>query len=927
MCEKNSSNIQKHTLIMRKKIKEKKINKKKKNIISKKLIAIKKKRFLKIAKNKQKNKKTSVAKTRKIKIRNIVKNIKKMVTPQKVEQSFLIMNEKALPSISLPCARDVINESILPSDEEIIDVFAKAQKTIIENNLDLICVMPPYDFDGSFCYEQKITFLEEDGIVHEIHSIIESYNDNFSQIIPETDDEEVEVPKASQLNKIQDLTFVRSASIVLWPLLKIYNSIYWFFKINIVKRKKRKYVIQYLETIEKEKQEMDVFAKPDRIELWGLVIPHNWKRVLVSFVVVGLFLILPFEGLDYYESISGVKEKMLAKSRIALASLEDGQVSIKNLDLRAAAEDFEIAKNNFEYAKLEFSKMNVFTRVLATKFPKKGKNVQTSLNLLDVGKSIAEAGQNLSLSVNSLLEDFKINKNITSKTLDKLSILRGSLDLVLPKIAEAKDDINSIDLDTLNDSNKNAVSAVRRTLPDIEMKIQNLSLLTETVLHVLGHDYWQRYLVLFQNSNEMRATGGFLGSFALMDINKGKIVNLEIPSGGTYDLQGSLRAMVESPQPLHIINPIWEFQDSNWWPNFPDTAKKASWFYEKSAGASVHGVIAITSNFMEDILKVIGPIEMQKYERTITSENFVDETQKIIEIEYDKIENKPKQFIADMAPEIIDAIALLEHDKLQELIDATYKGLSEKQILLYSYNSEIQKIIEDLDWAGSQNNDKGDYLSVINTNIAGNKTDGMIREEITHTVNIDTDGIITDTVKIIRSHDGIKGEQFTGVQNNNYIRIYVPLGSKLISAVGFAGPDANLFEIAPEGYKIDEDVKRIEGNHTVDALSGMEIYNENNKTVFANWIMLKPGESKTTIIQYTLPHTLSDDNTLYNLNVQKQPGSSGSGYTLEFYFPKNMSIVETYPKNLSAFAENITNNIIQYSDTLSTDKFYGIVIK
>ena len=236
-----------------------------------------------------------------------------------------------------------------------------------------------------------------------------------------------------------------------------------------------------------------------------------------------------------------------------------------------------------------------------------------------------------------------------------------------------------------------------------------------------------------------------------------------------------------------------------------------------------------------------------------------------------------------MAPEIIDAIALLEHDKLQELIDATYKGLSEKQILLYSYNSEIQKIIEDLDWAGSQNNDKGDYLSVINTNIAGNKTDGMIREEITHTVNIDTDGIITDTVKIIRSHDGIKGEQFTGVQNNNYIRIYVPLGSKLISAVGFAGPDANLFEIAPEGYKIDEDVKRIEGNHTVDALSGMEIYNENNKTVFANWIMLKPGESKTTIIQYTLPHTLSDDNTLYNLNVQKQPGSSGSGYTLEFY--------------------------------------------
>lgn len=918
---------------MKKKVKEKKIHKKKIYIIARKKTAIKKKRFLKIAKSKPKNISMPIARVKKITVRDIVKNIKKMVTSQKIEQSFLINSENK---------KEVSNEkeTILLPDEEIIDVFAKIEEPR-DNSFDLhlICVMPPHDPEGSFCFEGKITFLEEDGIIHEIRTIIEINNENISinipdisndnivETIPDAEEDIGEVPQSSQLNKISDLTFVRSASILLRPIIKIYNFFYWFLKIHIVKRKKKQYVIRYLEAIEKEKQEMDVFAKPDRVELWGLIMPHNWKRILVSFVIIGLFLILPFEGLDYYESISGVKEKMLANSRIALASLEDGQTSIKNMNLRAAAENFETAKNNFEFAKQEFSKMNVFTKALATKFPKKGKNVQTSLNLLDAGISIAEAGQNLSLSVNSLLEDFKSNKNITSATLDKLSVLRGSLDLILPKIAEAKEEINAIDLETLSASNKSAVTAVQRTLPGIEEKIQNLSLLTETVLHVLGYDYWQRYLVLFQNSNEMRASGGFLGSFALMDIDKGKIVNMEIPPGGTYDLQGSLLETVESPHPLHIINPVWEFQDSNWWPNFPETAKKTSWFYEKSAGASVHGVIAITSNFMEDILKVIGPVEMEKYERVITSENFVDETQKIVELEYDKSENKPKQFIADMAPEIIDKISLLGQDRLQELIDVVYKGLSEKQILLYSFSPNIQGIIEDLDWAGAQKDEKGDYLSVINTNIAGNKTDGMIQEEIVHTVSVGDDGSITDTVKIRRTHNGIKGEQFSGVQNNDYIRIYVPERSELISSEGFLGPENNLFEIAPEGYRMDEDLKRIEGIHTIDDMSGMEIYKENNKTVFAHWIMLKPGESKTAIIKYKLPFSINSANSFYNLNVQKQPGLSGTRYSLEFYFPKNMSIGETYPKNLSAYGTNISTNSIQYADILATDKFYGIVIK
>jgi len=41
----------------------------------------------------------------------------------------------------------------------------------------------------------------------------------------------------------------------------------------------------------------------------------------------------------------------------------------------------------------------------------------------------------------------------------------------------------------------------------------------------LGFDYDQRYLLVFQNNNELRASGGFIGSFALVDIGNGQIKN------------------------------------------------------------------------------------------------------------------------------------------------------------------------------------------------------------------------------------------------------------------------------------------------------------------------------------------------------------------------------------------------------------------
>ena len=58
-----------------------------------------------------------------------------------------------------------------------------------------------------------------------------------------------------------------------------------------------------------------------------------------------------------------------------------------------------------------------------------------------------------------------------------------------------------------------------------------------------------------------------------------------------------------------MIAPQWYFWDANWWADWPTSANKLMWFYEKSNGPTVDGVVSFTPTVMEELLKIIGPIE------------------------------------------------------------------------------------------------------------------------------------------------------------------------------------------------------------------------------------------------------------------------------------------------------------------------------
>lgn len=664
----------------------------------------------------------------------------------------------------------------------------------------------------------------------------------------------------------------------------------------------------------------DIFAKPPYFKFTNLYIPCDWYKKIAIFILIAIILVLPLQAFTYYQNLQDTKDRILLITNEAIENLKLAQQSATEFDLTTASSQFNEAKNNFTSAQQEINALNILAGEILKLLPGQDKSVAAGLVLLEAGETVAEIGQILI----DTSQNFLTNKNLTDYY-QSLVTFKSNLRGALEKFNQIKIKIEEIKMADLPAEHRQAFEKVLTFLPTIQKGFIEIYDIDEALLKVLGHNQWQRYLLIFLNNNELRGGGGFMGSFGLFDIDQGKIKNLEIPGGGTYAIQGQLIPKVISPEPLHLINSRWEFQDANWWPDFPTTAKKIQWFYQSAGGPSVDGIIVITSTLMERLLAIFEPISMPDYGREITSENFVSETQKIVELEYDKEENKPKQFIADLAPKLIERIFSANAEELTQLLNVLKESLNERQLLVYFNDEKIEKIVSEFGWSGELRQTEGDYLSVVHSNIAGGKTDGVIKEIIQHQAEVQPDGSIIDTIKLIRHHTGIPGENiFTGVQNNSYVRFYVPLGSALLEISGFKKPPENLFEEPLVDYQPDVDLISVESEKIKDERTGTDIYKESGKTVFGNWLQLKAGEIQEAMIKYRLPFKFTSEgqNTFYySLLTQKQAGSLGSELQSNLKLNDQLKFLAKFPANLPGDEKETS-----FKAKLNVDQFYGVVL-
>jgi hypothetical protein len=659
--------------------------------------------------------------------------------------------------------------------------------------------------------------------------------------------------------------------------------------------------------------------------------------VSLAIMITG-FVSFGFQAKDDIE-VRGVRAVNYIKE--AKVDLQNKNFELATTNLVSAKQEFKDAQNQID--KLGGRSLDIFAHIPFLSKISSGKNV------VALGDGLTDAVVQLS-KVSELLagvgNPLDLKDEGRSSLTDIFIKVQESINLSKESLHKAEMASVKINVDDLPLEHQEKIKFIKEFLPLVNDSLDEFDRAAEIFLELFGHNGQRKYLIVFQNNQEMRATGGFIGSYGLLETSQGRIDRLKIE--GIYHPDGQLKVDVVPPRPIQKISASWSTHDANWWPDFPKSAEKISWFYEKTGGPTVDGVIAVTPVLLQKMLEVTGPIEMSEYNKTITSKNVIKEIQQEVEVDYKENVKKnaniesgdekigreevvdPKKILADLTPILFAKFFDLEDPKQAgKVIKILLDTLKEKQVLINFKDNKVQEVVATQGWAGEILKTEKDYLMVINSNINGHKTDGVIEENIKHQAEIQADGSVIDTVVITRKHNGGNTEyEWWNKVNADYMRVYVPQGSKLISAEGYTREvNDERLNYDKLGFQIDADVKAEENYMEIDKDSGTRIYEENNKTVFANWVYVSPQERVTVIYKYLLPFKVDitdGKNNRYSLLMQKQSGSVNSTIKAEIEFPFAWDTTWVEPKNLQL---DKRNGKLLFSHELDTDQFIGAVFK
>lgn len=411
-----------------------------------------------------------------------------------------------------------------------------------------------------------------------------------------------------------------------------------------------------------------------------------------------------------------------------------------------------------------------------------------------------------------------------------------------------------------------------------EQGLDMLSTFSTSLPDLIGFNEPKNYLILFQNNHELRPTGGFIGSYAILTMNNGKIDSLNIDDIYNPDGQLDVRNIKVSP-PKPIADFLAEdrlyIRNANWDPDFNESSKQIMELFNRIDGIELAGVISMDLHLVKSLINVTGPIYLAAFNEEITQENLYERTQFNSSYDYTEGSQQKRQFLTVLGSKLIESLFSVENEKLSMLMSTLLEGLNERHLQISLSSSQLSVLLNQNNWDGALVTTPGDYLQVVNANLGGTKANYYVQNDMSYEVSSKTrDGLLRGKVVLEYEHTGID-EAWPGGPYTNYVRVLTQDGSKL------TGASINQNESFEED--IFEDV----------VISKVGNYNS-----FETSFVLEPSSKTILTLYYDLPEYLSvtKESTDYNLVWQKQPGTNDDGFTYSFKPPFGMEFDEVSGK-------------------------------
>lgn len=394
--------------------------------------------------------------------------------------------------------------------------------------------------------------------------------------------------------------------------------------------------------------------------------------------------------------------------------------------------------------------------------------------------------------------------------------------------------------------------------------------IVEEMPEILGAEEKKEYLVVFQNNMELRPTGGFIGSFALLTFEKGNLSDFRVQD--VYSADGQLKGHVEPPAAIkdYLGEANWFLRDSNWDPDFPTSATRAEWFLEKEIDQSVDGVIGTDLMLVSKLLKEVGPIYLSDFEQELNSQNLYEVTQQEVEKDFFPGSYKKTNFLAALAQELLSQLTEAEPGNYLALSKVFYQSLEEKHVQVFFHNREAQKAISGLGWEGAvyqpkcRDNCFADWLGMVEANVGVNKANYFIERNADLSVKFE-DGLIKKQLTVFLKNKANPALGASG-RYKTYLRILAPQAARF--------QEIEVISAGNRGRLVPE----------IDEISG--------RKEAGTVIEVGPGQTKS--ITFFWENGFGPDFSLpgeYRLFWRKQAGTNSDPIVVKYFFPRGVGVV------------------------------------
>ncbi|HSX18882.1 MAG TPA: DUF4012 domain-containing protein [Candidatus Saccharimonadales bacterium] len=450
-----------------------------------------------------------------------------------------------------------------------------------------------------------------------------------------------------------------------------------------------------------------------------------------------------------------------------------------------------------------------------------------------------------------------------AKAVETLAIVTPQMENVNKNLADARVQLDQIQTwrypNILPGKPGKKIADAKNTMDQLQSFLVDAKPLLDVMPDIMGEKGQKKYLVIFQNDKELRPTGGFITAYAIFNVNKGAIQTEG--SSDIYQLDATLTKKIPAPAPIikYLPNvPTLNIRDTNLSPDYRQSMTTFENLYQFTQNKKdIDGIIALDTQFVVDMMNILGSLQAGDTKFTTDKVDACNCPQIIYQLEQfadqptNQVNNARKDIIGTLMQAMMDKAFNAPKTQWPQLLSATIQSLRGKHLIMYFHDPKIEEAAEKVNFAGRVNQYDGDYLSIIESNFGGAKSNLYVQEKVGQLVKQNKDQLektLTIEYKYPRKMDNCSltragGLCLAGIYRD-WIRVYVPKGSKLIKADGIS----------------------------------LEATEDLDKTVFEGFFELRPEGALKFNIQYTSP--IKVDNQ-YKLLIQKQGGTPPIEYTID----------------------------------------------